>query len=198
MWALDRRSQSSHPGRMLSSTAPLIVRPCFQQDLEQVRLIYAHHVATGTGTFEFEPPDATEMTERWSYVVEQGWPYLVASPTSDLTRVLGFAYAIQYRPRPAYSRTFESSIYVAPSSVRQGVGSHLMADMLAMLRAEGVHDVLAFIGDSANQASIGLHLKAGFRHVGTLQKVGQKFDRRLDVVIFQRTLVAPESAAGAR
>lgn len=168
----------------------ILVRPCFQQDLEQVRLIYASHVMAGTGTFEFDPPDADEMTERWSYVVEQGWPYLVASPTADLTRVLGFAYAAQYRPRPAYAKTFESSVYVAPNSVRQGVGTHLMAELLGTLRADGARDVLAFIGDSANQASINLHLKAGFRHAGTLQKVGHKFDRWLDVVIFQRTLAA--------
>ncbi len=174
----------------------ILVRPCFQQDLEQVRLIYANHVMTGTGTFEFDPPDEDEMTERWSYLVEQGWPFLVASPPADLTRVLGFAYAAQYRPRPAYAKTFESSVYVAPSSIRQGVGTHLMAELLATLRTDGVRDVLAFIGDSANQASIGLHLKAGFRHVGTLQRVGQKFDRWLNVVIFQRTLAAPENAAG--
>lgn len=166
----------------------LLVRPCFQQDLEMVRLIYANHVTTGTGTFEIEAPTLEEMTARWSDTVERGWPFLAACPVYDVTRVLGFAYAGQYRPRPGYATTFESSVYVAPASLRQGVGAHLMAELLSVLRGDGVREVLAFIGDSANAASLALHLKAGFRHAGTLQQVGEKFGRRLDVVIMQRTL----------
>ncbi|MDX2276469.1 MAG: GNAT family N-acetyltransferase [Hyphomonadaceae bacterium] len=167
---------------------PLMVRPCFEQDLEQVQLIYSHHVMTGTGTFEIEPPSLAEMSERWSYVVQQGWPYIVASPPSDLTRVLGFAYASQFRARAAYAKTFEDSIYVAPSAMRQGVGLVLMAELLGMLKADGVREVLAVIGDSANHASIQLHAKARFARVGLLRNVGYKFDRWLDVVIMQRSL----------
>lgn len=170
--------------------APIIVRPCFQQDLEQVQLIYGHHVMTGTGTFEIEPPDLGEMTERWSQVVEKAWPYLVASPSTDLTRVLGFAYAGQFRARAAYAQTFEDSVYVAPSAARQGVGLALMRELLATLQGDGVREVLAVIGDSANYASIQLHAKAGFAHVGVMRNVGQKFGRWLDVVIMQRSLAA--------
>ncbi|MGE0594992.1 MAG: N-acetyltransferase family protein [Hyphomonadaceae bacterium] len=170
---------------------PLIVRPCFQQDLEQVQLIYAHHVMTGTGTFELEPPGLEEMTSRWSGVVEQTWPYLVAAPPHDLTRVVGFAYATQFRPRAGYAKTFESSVYVAPTVQRQGAGGALMAELLLMLRGDGVREVLAFIGDSGNAASISLHLRAGFRHAGTLKEAGHKFGRWLDVVIMQRSLRAP-------
>src|SRR5262249_3714945 len=114
----------------MSTPPPMIVRPCFQQDLETVQLIYAHHVMTGTGSFEIEPPSLAVMTERWSGVVSKGWPYLVASPQTDLTRVLGFAYAFQYRDRLAYKNCFEVSVYVAPSSVQQGVGFALMRDLL--------------------------------------------------------------------
>jgi L-amino acid N-acyltransferase YncA len=170
------------------ATAPIIVRPCFQQDLEQVQLIYGHHVMTGTGTFELDPPSLEEMTQRWTHVVDSGWSYLVASPTSDLSRVLGFAYAGQFRARAAYAKTFEDSVYVAPSAMRQGVGALLIAELLATLRTDGVREVLAVIGDSANYGSIQLHEKAGFKHVGTLQRVGFKFDRWLDVVMMQRSL----------
>ena len=153
-----------------------------------VQLIYAHHVMTGTGSFELEPPSLEEMTTRWSDIVANGWPYLVVSPTQDLTRVLGYAYAGQFRARPAYAKTFESSVYVAPSSQRQGVGVVAMAELLGVLRGDGVREVLALIGDSENAASIGLHHRLGFRHAGTLQNVGYKFGRWLHVVIMQRTL----------
>lgn len=177
---------------MSGAPVPVIVRPCFQQDLQYVQLIYAHHVLTGTGTFEIDPPSLEEMSDRWGKIVDKGWPYLVASPASDLTRVLGFAYAAQFRDRAAYSKTFEVSIYTAPTTMGQGVGAQMLAQLLQTLRDDGVREVLAVIGDSYNAASIALHRKLGFRHVGTMTKVGEKFGRELDVVIMQRSL--PPSA----
>jgi L-amino acid N-acyltransferase YncA len=179
---------------MSADRPALIVRPCFQQDLEFVQLIYAHHVLSGTGSFELEPPDLEEMTARWSGIVSRGWPYMVASPASDLSRVMGFAYATQYRDRAAYAATFEVSVYVGPTTMRQGAGVQMLSEVLTTLRAEGVREALAFIGDSYNAASIALHRKLGFKHVGTLSNVGEKFGRQLDVVVMQRTL-APASTA---
>jgi phosphinothricin acetyltransferase len=172
----------------------LIARPCFQQDLQFVQLIYAHHVLSGTGTFEIDPPSLEEMTARWSKVVERGWPYMVASPPSDMSRVMAFAYAVQYRDRAAYEKTFEVSVYAAPTTMRQGAGSVALAEVLTSLRSDGVREALAFIGDSYNAASIGLHRKLGFQHVGTLKNVGEKFGRVLDVIVMQRTLNAVSAA----
>ncbi|HEX8902728.1 N-acetyltransferase family protein [Vitreimonas sp.] len=174
-------------------TSEIIVRPCFQQDLQYVQLIYAHHCLTGTGTFEIEPPSLEEMTERWGKIVDRGWPFLVASPPSDFSRVLGFCYAAQFRDRAAYSKTFEVSIYTAPTTMHQGVGSQMLAQLLTTLRDDGVREVLAVIGDSHNAASIGLHQKLGFRRVGTMTNVGEKFGRLLDVVIMQRSLPAKDA-----
>ena len=156
-------------------------------------MIYAHHVLSGTGSFELEPPTLEDMTERWSRIVDQGWPFVVASPATDLSRVLGFAYATQYRDRAAYAKTFEVSVYAAPTSLRQGAGALMLSEVLTTLRAEGVREAIAFIGDSYNAASIALHRKLGFKHVGTLANVGEKFGRVLDVVIMQRTLVPPNA-----
>jgi len=173
----------------MPDTSPqLIVRPCFQQDLETVQIIYAHHVLSGTGTFEVEPPSLEAMTERWQHVVSKNWPFVVASPPNDLSRVLGFAYAAQYRDRAAYARTFEVSVYSAPTTLRQGAGGAMLTDILLTLREDGVREVLAFIGDSDNAASIGLHTKLGFHNIGTMTGVGEKFGRMVDVVIMQRHL----------
>ena len=178
---------------MSADRPALIVRPCFQQDLEFGQLIYAHHVLSGTGSFELEPPNIEDMTARWSRIVGKGWPFLVASPASDLSRVLGFAYATQYRDRAAYAKTFEVSVYAAPTSLRQGAGALMLSEVLTTLRADGVREALAFIGDSYNAASIALHRKLGFKHVGTLANVGEKFGRTLYVVIMQRTLIPPSA-----
>jgi phosphinothricin acetyltransferase len=181
----------------MSEPAPppnIVVRPCFQQDLELVQLIYAHHVLAGAGTFETAPPSLDEMTARWSRIVTAGWPFLAAAPEHDMTRVIGFAYAQPFRDRPAYAQTFEDSIYVAPTSQRQGAGLALMAGLLEMLHGDGVREVVALIGDSENAGSIGLHRRAGFRETGTLRNVGQKFGRWVDVVLMQKSL-PPKPAA---
>ena len=86
-------------------------------------------------------------------------------------------------------RTFEDSVYVAPGSTGKGVGKLLLAALLRQLKDDGAREVLAVIGDSANQASIGLHASLGFRHVGVFRRVGFKFDRWLDVVLMQRSLI---------
>ena len=161
-----------------------------------MQLIYAHHVLTGTGTFEIEPPSLEQMEARWSDVVQRGWPFVVAASTADVSRIMGFAYAAQYRDRAAYAHTFEVSVYSAPTTLRQGAGELMLRDVLTTLRADGVREALAFIGNSYNAASIGLHKKLGFKHVGTLANVGEKFGRVLDVVVMQRSippLKAPEA-----
>lgn len=182
---------------MAAKNPALIVRPCFQQDLLFVQLIYAHAVLTGTGTFEITPPTLDEMTERWSKVVDRGWPFMVASPPEDVSRVLAFAYATQYRDRAAYEKTFEVSVYTAHTSFRRGAGSVALAEVLTSLRADGAREALAFIGDSYNAASIGLHHKLGFKHVGTLSNVGEKFGKLLDVVVMQRTLTSQKQPGEA-
>jgi phosphinothricin acetyltransferase len=172
----------------MTPRADIMVRPCFQQDLPQVHAIYATHVTTGTGTFEIDPPDLKEIGRRWARNVDNGWPWLVASPLNDVGRVVGYAYAAPFRERAAYAKTFEDSVYVAPGQEKKGIGNSLLATLLFGLEAVGVREVVAVIGDSQNFASIRLHAKHGFRDCGKLSKVGCKFGRWLDVVIMQRSL----------
>jgi L-amino acid N-acyltransferase YncA len=170
------------------------IRPCFQQDVQWVQLIYAHHVMTSTGTFETDPPDLEEMTARWTKVAGKGWPFIVACTPNDPTRVIGFAYAQHFRERQAYRYTFENSVYVAPTHQGMGIGKALMAALLAELQTIGAKQVLAVIGDSQNQASIRMHAAAGFQAVGKLHAVGHKFGRWLDVVLMQIQLPDPPPA----
>jgi phosphinothricin acetyltransferase len=70
----------------------------------------------------------------------------------------------------------------------QGVGKAIVAALLAHAAAAGFTQMLALIGDSENTGSIGVHASLGFTAVGTMRKVGLKFDRWLDVVIMQKSL----------
>lgn len=162
-------------------------------DLPAVQAIYAHHVLTGTASFELEAPSLAEMTGRFRHVVDEGrYPFLVAA---DGAGVLGFAYACEFRARPAYRHTCENSVYIAADALRRGAGLALMRALIPACEARGLREMLAVIGDSGNHGSIGLHQALGFTHVGTFRNVGFKFGRWLDVVLMELLL---EQAPGER
>lgn len=179
----------------MANTMNIVVRPCFEMDLQFVQLIYAHHVITGTGSFETEAPDLKEMTARWSKTVLNDWPYLVASAHSDPSRILGFAYAAPFRDRAAYAGTFEDSIYVAPNFMGRGIGGALLDHLLMELDTRRVREVVAMIGDSENKGSIKVHESRQFNHVGVLSGVGRKFNRWIDVVLMQRSMPSARDSA---
>jgi L-amino acid N-acyltransferase YncA len=174
------------------TTRSLLLRPSTPADLAAVRDIYAHAVTQGTGTFELEVPDTAEMARRRDDVLAKGLPWLVAEQDRQ---VLGYAYANHFRPRPAYRFSVEDSIYLHPAAQGRGVGRVLLAELVARCQAAGARQMLAVIGDSANQGSIGVHRALGFEPCGLLQSVGWKFDRWLDVVLMQRPLAAGAGSA---
>ena len=161
------------------------IRPSVAADIAAITRIYADAVREGTATFEIEPPDEAEMARRHGELLDDGFPYLVVEHASA---VAGYAYAGRYHVRPAYHWTLESSIYVAPQFQRVGLGRMLMRRLLVEAETRGYRQVLAIIGDQTNVASIALHASFGFRRIGTLQSVGFKHGRWLDVVLMQRAL----------
>ena len=167
------------------SRSDIAVRVAIEADLGAIAAIYAHHVRTGTASFEIDAPDRTEMARRWRDLVDRGLPYLVAIAGSE---VVGYAYAGPYRLRPAYRFTVEDSVYVRADFARRGIGAMLLQALVSASERAGARQMIAVIGDSSNAASIRLHAAAGFAQVGTLASVGWKFERWLDVVMMQRAL----------
>ena len=163
----------------------LEIRPAAAADLPAITGIYEHAVLYGTATFELIPPDLAEMTRRFAALIDGGFPYLVAALES---RVVGYAYAGPYRPRPAYRFTVENSVYLRPSIHRRGIGLQLLQRLIAECEARGYRQMIAVIGDSANAGSIGVHSRTGFAMIGTHPNVGFKFGRWLDTVMMQRAL----------
>ena len=159
------------------------VRDATEDDLPGIAAIYAHHVRTGLASFETEPPDVAEMRARFEAVRAMGFPYLACEIDG---RLAGFAYASLYRARPAYRHTLEDSVYVDPGFPGRGAGRALLAVLVDRCEAIGCRQLVAVIGDSANEASIGLHSALGFEKVGTFRSIGYKLGRWVDSVLMQR------------
>lgn len=159
-----------------------IIRPSIDGDIPQITAIYAHHVLHGTGTFEITPPTEDDMAARRADVLGKSLPYLVMELDG---KVAGFAYCNWFKPRPAYRFSAEDSIYMAPQTQGRGLGKLLMRELMAQAERAGIRKLIAVIGDSNNQGSIGLHKAMGFSPVGVVHSCGWKFERWLDIVMME-------------
>ena len=162
------------------------IRPATPADIPAITRIYARSVETGTASFELAPPAEAEMVRRMRELTANGFPYIVAEIDGT---VAGYAYVAAFRARPAFRATVENSVYVATEFYRRGIGRALLLALIAAAEARGFRQMVAVIGDSANQtASIRLHAATGFEQVGVLPNIGFKHGRWLDCVFMQRTL----------
>jgi phosphinothricin acetyltransferase len=164
-----------------------LIRPSEPGDIPSITAIYTDAVRFGTASFELEPPDEADMARRRQHLVDGGFPYLVAIDQPSL-RLLGYAYAGPYRPRPAYRFTLEDSIYLAPEARGRGIGSRLLSHLITAAEVFGARRMIANIGDSVNEASIRVHRRAGFEMIGIMPSAGFKHGRWLDCVLMHRPI----------
>jgi phosphinothricin acetyltransferase len=162
----------------------LQIRDALERDAQVIAGIYAHHVLTGTASYDTEPPSAAFHRDKIQRIAKCGWPFLVAESEDQ---VVGYAYATQFRDRAAYRFTCEDSIYVHPDHLGRGVGKALLQALIERSAGFGFRTIIAVIG-GAEPASIALHRSCGFEEVGRLKSVGFKFGRWLDSVYMQREL----------
>lgn len=164
----------------------LTLRPARAVDLPRITAIYAHAVLHGTASYEYDAPSLDEMTQRFTAITTHNFPYIVAQ---DDGHVLGYAYASHFRTRPAYRFMVEDSIYIDPAAQGQGLGTLLLAELIARCEASGFRQMIAVIGDAAvNLASARLHAAMGFTECGRIKGSGFKFDRWCDTLLMQRDL----------
>ena len=161
--------------------ADAIVRTAVADDAAAVQAIYAFHVEHGTATFDTVPPDGAFWRDKIAAITGRGWPFLVLEHRGA---VAGYAYATQFRDRPAYAHSCENSIYIADGLRGTGLGTQLLGALIGATRASGFEQMIAVIG-GGEPASVALHGKLGFVHAGRMRKVGYKFGHKLDTVYMQ-------------
>ena len=179
--------------RMPDAPAPLI-RPAQPSDAAAVAAVYAHHVAHGTASFDTVARSEAGTVAKIRECDEHCWPFLVAEVDRA---VVGYAYATQFRDRPAYASTCENSIYISPTHVGRGIGAKLLTALIDAADRSGFRQMIAVIG-GAEPASVALHAKAGFVETGRMRSVGWKFNKWLDSLYMQRSLGVGDQEAAER
>lgn len=174
---------------------PIRVRRATLADCRAIADIYRHYVEHTVATFDYVAPDVEAWENKVRAIETVGRPFLVAvgPAAGERDEVVGFAYLGPFRDKAAYDQTAEDTIYVRPGTEGRGVGSSLMADLLAAADPTNVRQIIAVIAADGGDGSVALHAKFGFAEVGRLRAVGYKQDRWVDVVYMQRAVAASKS-----
>jgi L-amino acid N-acyltransferase YncA len=161
----------------------MYLRQATARDAERIAEIYNWYVLNTIITFETDVVSPQEMTKRvQEKIIEHDW--LVGEANQE---VIGYAYYGPFRPRAAYHDTVESTIYLSQESVGKGFGRALYAKLIESIRGRGFREVIGVVA-LPNPQSIALHKAMGFAEVGVLKRVGYKFERYIDVGLWQLSI----------
>jgi L-amino acid N-acyltransferase len=161
------------------------IRPAERDDLGALLAIYNDAIVNTTAVYDYQPRTSDAQQQWFETKQAQRLPVLVAH---DDATIIGFGSFGPFRPWPAYQFTVENSLYVDSAHRRKGAGTALLTSLVSAARTAGYHVMVAGI-DATNEASLGLHRRAGFEPVAHFREVGWKFERWLDLVFMEKLLV---------
>jgi L-amino acid N-acyltransferase YncA len=182
----------------LQAEEPVLVRPSREGDVDAMLAIYRRHIRGGieTGVDNGGTAEPDDLRQRRKNLSNHRLPHLVATWRGE---IVGYAYAVLFRKRPAYRYTAKHSIYVHHEHLGRGVGRLLLRDLADACAAAGFRQMIGYI-DADNTASLAIHEKFGFSRVGLLPAVAYRYGRWADTVMVQRSLGAgatdPPPASG--
>jgi len=165
--------------------------------------ILNHEITTGVNCFRIGPFDDAEAEKWWqgreggkypAWILEQPINTGGSQDSSGLYRVMGWGSLSRWSSYEGYDRTAEISIWLRPAAQGRGYGKQLFGEILRGAQGSGFRVILSRI-EATNRPSIALHARFGFRPVGTLHRVGEKFGRLLDVLLMELELPAPEASS---
>jgi L-amino acid N-acyltransferase YncA len=172
----------------MTDQRPVVVRPSRDSDVEAMLTIYRRHIRRGIeeSVDDSGTPEPEDWRDRRKNLRSHRLPHLVATCGGE---VVGYAYVVLFRKRPAYRYTVKHSIYVHHEHLGRGVGRLLMRELIDTCAAAGFRQMIGYI-DADNTASLAIHEKFGFRRVGLLPGVAYRYGRWADSVMVQRSLAA--------
>jgi len=152
------------------------------KDTQHILDIYNYYVVNTVVTFDLEPVSLVSFQEKINTIIAN-YPFIVYEENNE---ILGYAYGSRFRPKPAYSHTVESTVYVKQGQHGKQIGTKLYKELLHLIQQENFHIVLGVL-TLPNEASVKLHEKFGFKQVAHLKEVGFKFRKWQDIGFYQLT-----------
>ena len=183
--------KTSSDNASVANKPQILVRPSRYTDAEAMLSIYRRHIRRGVedSVDESGTPEPDDLLDRRKNFRNHRLPHLVATLGGE---VVGYAYVVLFRKRPAYRFTVKHSIYVRQDHQGRGVGRVLMQELIDACAAAGFRQMIGYI-DADNASSLAMHEKFAFSRVGLLHGVAYRHGRWADTVMVQRSLAAGSS-----
>ncbi|MBN2222848.1 MAG: N-acetyltransferase [Vallitaleaceae bacterium] len=162
----------------------LYIRRMEERDLSEVLKIYNYYVVNSTATFSIEEIDLKEM-EYLAFSGLERFPSFVLLEEGE--KIVGYSLFNRYKPREAYDKTAEVTIYMDKDSVGKGYGKEALAHLVEIGILNDFHALLAVVC-AENEESIALFKKFGFFECAHFREVGEKFGRKLDVIVLEKLM----------
>jgi phosphinothricin acetyltransferase len=154
-----------------------------EQDFPAIKEIYDWYIAHSTATFHTEPIRISQLKE----FIFIDHPLYKSYLVFNGVELAGYCFLTYYKNRQAYDRTAEVTIYLKPLCCGKGIGKTAMNHLEQVARQNGLKNLIGIIsGDNAG--SISLFEKSGYSKCAHFKNVGEKFNKVLDVVAFQKEI----------
>jgi L-amino acid N-acyltransferase YncA len=160
-----------------------MIRRAELKDNAAIISIYNYYVEKTVAAFDLKPRTFDKGIQ-WFEAHDDLHPIIVIEKGEE---ICGWASLSKWAPHEAYDHTVELSIFVHPRVLRLGYGNALLSRILIMSEKIGHHSVVSRVAEG-NEVSRKMHEKAGFSCIGVMKEVGLKFDRWLDVYIYQKII----------
>jgi L-amino acid N-acyltransferase YncA/2-polyprenyl-3-methyl-5-hydroxy-6-metoxy-1,4-benzoquinol methylase len=161
-----------------AAPAGFLIRCMRASDATQVLAIYQAGLDTGDASFETAAPS-------WDAFDHAKLPLHRHVAAAVGGGVVGWVAASAVSPRPVYRGVIEHSVYVRPDAQGRGIGAALLNALIGSAEAAGIWTIQTGIFPE-NTTSLRLHQRAGFRVVGTRQRVGCHRGGWRDVTLLER------------
>lgn len=165
-----------------------MIREASEKDLKSILEIYNDAILNTTAIYAYKIQTLEEKKQWYKKKKQDGYPLLVFEEND---RAVGFATFGSFREWPAYKYTIEHSVYVHKDYRNQGIATKLMKKIIKIANEREYATLVAGI-DAANEVSIKMHKKIGFKYSGTVKKAGFKFGKWLDLTFYQLDLTGPK------
>ena len=159
------------------SGADVRIEPMNSMHAGAVLAIYQAGIEQGNATFETRAPDWAAFTA--ARLPAHRFVAVIAG------RVAGWVAASAVSGRCVYAGVVEHSVYVDPAARGRGTGRRLLDTLISSTEAAGIWTIQSGVFPE-NTASLALHQAAGFRVVGTRERVGRHHGRWRDVIFIER------------
>lgn len=145
--------------------------------------LYNRYVKNSTATFSIEPLTQEEMDTLLYSKLERFPSYAILADEV----FVGYVMLNRYKPREAYDQTAEITVYLDEAYHGKKIGSQALEFMEGIAKSHNFRALLGVIC-AENLPSIALFEKHGYFKCAHFKEVGKKFNRILDVVIYEKLL----------